>query len=116
MSQKHGLQKIDLSGLPDPLRLKIQAQLNQMTPEKQKEFLEKASPMLARAINAAQENVKQVQADSGSFRAELEKIRLTPHGHFNQTIRPGDRNSFPVLRILGFGLVAYIIYYVLSSS
>jgi hypothetical protein len=115
MSQKHGLQKIDLSGLPDPLRLKIQAQLNQMTPEKQQEFLAKASPMLARAMNAAQENTKPGQTGS-NLRHELEKIRLAPHGHFNQTIRPGDRNSFPILRILGFGLVAYIVYYVISSS
>jgi hypothetical protein len=115
MSQRHGTQKIDLSGLPDALRLKIQAQLNQMTPEKQQEFLAKASPMLARAMNVAQENMKPVQGGS-NLRSELEKIRLAPHGHFNQTIRPGDRNSFPILRFLGFGLVAYVIYHVLSAS
>jgi hypothetical protein len=115
MLQRHGSQKIDLSGLPDALRLKIQAQLNQMTPEKQQEFLAKASPMLARAINVAQETPPQAQAGS-NLRHELEKMRLTPHGHFNQTIRPGDRNSFSILRILGFGVVAYFVYYVLSSS
>jgi hypothetical protein len=112
MSQKHGLDKIDLSGLPEALRQKVQAQLNQMSPEKQKEFLQKAQPMLSRAIDTA----NQADITGDSLRAALQKARMSPHGHFNQTIRPGDRNSFSLTRFLGIGFVSYLIYYALSSS
>jgi FKBP-type peptidyl-prolyl cis-trans isomerase len=122
MSQKYGLDKIDLSGLPDALRQKVQAQLNQMTPEKQKEFLQKAQPMLNRAKDALKQadtrsmTTAAKQVGTESLKDMLEKARLTPHGHFNQTIRPGDRNSFSLTQILVVGLVSYLIYYALSSS
>jgi hypothetical protein len=120
MSQKYGLDKIDLSGLPDALRQKVQAQLNQMTPEKQKEFLQKAQPMLSRAKDAIKHadspSAATKQAGTESLREMLEKARLTPHGHFNQTIRPGDRNSFSFTQIFVVGLVSYLVYYALSAS
>ena len=122
MSQKYGLDKIDLSSLPAGLREKVQAQLNQMTPEKQKEFLQKAQPMLNRAKDAVKQVdtrrigavVDEVDDTGKSLRAVLEKARHMPHGHYNQTIRPGDRHSFPWIKISIIALIAYLIYSALT--
>ncbi len=106
MSQKHSIEHIDLSGLPAALRQKIQEQLNRLPPEKQREFLEKAKPMLNRAMDA----VKDVDNPGESLRAALQKARMAPHGHYNQTIRPGDNASNTLLKWAIPVIIAAVVY------
>jgi hypothetical protein len=106
MSQKHSLEQFDLSGLPAALRQKIQEQLNRLPPEKQREFLEKAKPMLNRAMYA----VKEADNTGDNLRAAFQKARMEPHGHYNQTIRPGDNASNTLLKWAIPVIIAAIVY------
>lgn len=104
MSQKNPLESLDLSGLPDALRKKVQEQLNRMSPEMQQEFLRKSRPMLNRAMDAA----KTIAHDNDPTHKLTN--RLTPYSHYNATIQPGDRGSnfiFKILFLITIALIAY---------
>ena len=105
MPQKNPLESIDLSGLPDMLREKVQEQLNRMSPEMQQEFLKKSRPMLNRAMDAT----KNVENKGGEVARQIERMR--PQGHYNQTIQPGDSGSNAILRFVGLIVVLAFVYY-----
>jgi hypothetical protein len=105
MSQKNPLESLDLSGLPEALRKKVQEQLNRMSPEMQQEFLKKSRPMLNRAMDAA----KNVEHKGSEVARQIERMR--PQGHYNQTIQPGDRGSNAILRFVGLVVVLAFVYY-----
>jgi hypothetical protein len=88
---------IDLSNLPEPLRKKLQAQLDRLPPEMQKELLAKGSPILDKAV------------ESVSHHPRVLPLNYT--GHYNQTVQPGDRLQLTIGRVLMFfGAVAAIYY------
>ena len=107
MSQKNVLESLDLSGLPEVLRKKVQEQLDRMSPEMQQEFLKKSRPMLNRAMDTA--NNVQRKVTEGVQQSH----RVKPSGHYNATIQPGDRGGFAMLRFAAFILLivgAYQIF------
>src|SRR5688572_15430665 len=104
MSQKNQMQSLDLSGLPEVLRKKVQEQLDRMSPEMQQQFLEKSRPMLNRAMDAAK------NVEKRGIEAVHQSHRVQPHGHYNSTIRPGDSGGFALLRWTGFILLLVGVY------
>ena len=94
-SQRAG-KGIDLASLPEPLRIKLQAQLDKLPPELRKELLERGSPMLDRAIERARQKPAQ-PANYG--------------GHFNQTVQQGDRMRLSLGWIVLCGAAAAALYY-----
>lgn len=104
MSQTNPVESLDLSGLPDVLRKKVQEQLNRMSPEMQQEFLKKSRPMLNRAMDAA----KTIAHDNDPHHKLTNRPK--PEGHFNATIQPGDSGGFTLLRWVGFALLAAAVY------
>lgn len=104
MSQTNPVESLDLSGLPDVLRKKVQEQLNRMSPEMQQEFLKKSRPMLNRAMDAA----KTIAHDNDPHHKLTNRPK--PHGHYNGTIQPGDSGGFTLLRWAGFALLIAAVY------
>ena len=104
MSQKNPMQSLDLSGLPEVLRKKVQEQLDRMSPEMQQEFLKKSRPMLNRAMDVAK-NVEKKGAET-----VRQSQRVQPSGHYNSTIRPGDSGGFALLRWIGFIVLLVGVY------
>ncbi|MEO8001144.1 MAG: hypothetical protein ABI644_04665 [Arenimonas sp.] len=104
MSQKNALESLDLSGLPEIMRKKVQEQLNRMSPEMQQEFLKKSRPMLNRAMDTAKNVEKQ------GIEAVRQSHRVQPRGHYNATVQPGDSGSNQFLKLLAFIVVATIVY------
>lgn len=108
MSQTNPIESLDLSGLPDVLRKKVQEQLNRMSPEMQQEFLKKSRPMLNRAMDAA----KTIAHDTDP--AHKLTSRPKPYSHYNATIQPGDSGSNFIFKILLLITVAVIAYQLLD--
>jgi hypothetical protein len=88
---------IDLSSLPEPLRAKLQAQLQRLPPEIQKELLAKGSPILDKAVESVSNHPR--------------VLPLNYTGHYNQTVQPGDRLQLTIGRVLMFFGAAAAIYY-----
>lgn len=105
MSQRNPVESLDLSGLPEVLRKKVQDQLDRMSPEMQQEFLKKSRPMLNRAMDAA----KTVERKSTDAAKLINRIK--PHSHYNATIQPGDSGGFTLLRWLAYALLACGVYW-----
>jgi len=104
MSQKNALESLDLSGLPEVLRKKVQDQLNRMSPEMQQEFLKKSRPMLNRAMDTAK------NVEKKGIEAIHQSHRPQPRGHYNATIQPGDSGSNQFLKLVAFVVAAMLIY------
>ncbi|HNV85000.1 MAG TPA: hypothetical protein PLF92_12735 [Arenimonas sp.] len=104
MSQKNPMESLDLSGLPEALRKKVQDQLNRMSPEMQQEFLKKSRPMLNRAMDAAN------NIERKGIEAVHQSHRIKPSGHYNATIQPGDGGSNQILKFVAFLVIAAIVY------
>jgi hypothetical protein len=104
MSKTKPLESLDLSGLPEVLRKKVQEQLNRMTPEMQQEFLKKSRPMLNRAMDAAKTFAHDNDPDHKLTN------RPTPRGHYNGTIQPGDRGSNAVIKLIAFVIFVMLVY------
>ena len=109
---------IDLSSLPEPLRQKLQAQLQRLPPEMQKELLARGSPILNKAIERVEQG-----AESGlPARKVWQNTSVLPgnySGHYNNTIQPGDRMQFTIGRVLlffGVAAAAYYLYYAWHSA
>ncbi|HMB56734.1 MAG TPA: hypothetical protein VKM35_05955 [Arenimonas sp.] len=72
---------LDISKLPEPMRQKLQAQLDKLPPEMRAELLEKGSPILDRALDKI-----------GQHASTNIKAPTHPNlGHYNGTVQPGDR-------------------------
>jgi len=103
---------IDLSSLPEPLRRKLQAQLERLPPEMQKELLARGSPVLDKIIDRASQEMPG-GADAAVKRA-WQNTGVLPgnySGHYNNTVQPGDRIQLTIGRVLMFfGAVAAIYY------
>lgn len=104
MSKTNPVESLDLSGLPDVLRKKVQEQLNRMSPEMQQEFLKKSRPMLNRAMDAA----KTIAHDNDPNHKLTNRPK--PQGHFNGTIQPGDANSNQILKLVAFVVAVMLVY------
>ena len=110
-------QPIDLSSVPEPLRSKLQAQLQRLPPEMQKELLARGSPLLDKAMERAAQaggkvthvagkatQVVGTAADAGKPRS-WQNAGVLPgdyHGHYNNTVRPGDSMQLTSGRVLMF--------------
>lgn len=108
MSQKNILESLDLSGLPEVLRKKVQEQLDRMSPEMQQEFLKKSRPMLNRAMDTAK------NVEKKGIEAVNQSHRMQPRGHYNTTIQPGDRGGFALLRFAAFILLIVGVYQIFN--
>lgn len=104
MTQKKQMQSLDLSGLPEPLRKKVQEQLDRMSPEMQQQFLEKSRPMLNRAMDAA----KSFAHDNDPNHKLTNRPK--PQGHYNATIQPGDRGSNAIIKLIAFVMLVMLVY------
>jgi len=104
---------LDLSNLPEPLRRKLQAQLDRLPPEMQKELLARGSPILDKAIERASQKIPG-GSDAGVKRA-WQNTGVLPgnySGHYNNTVQPGDRIQLTIGRVLMFFGAMAAIYYV----
>ena len=104
---------IDLSSLPEPLRQTLQAQLQRLPPEMQKELLAKGSPILDKAIERASQKVPGATADRVWQNAGV--LPGNYSGHYNKTIQPGDRIQFTIGRVAMFFLAAGLLYYLTQT-
>jgi hypothetical protein len=87
---------IDLSALPPEIRQKIQAQLDKLPPEARQQ----AQAGIARVEKAATQRV-----NTPMHSMVIPKY----HGHYNNTVQPGDASRLPITWILvvlaiGYGL------------
>lgn len=104
MSQKNALESLDLSGLPEVLRNKVQEQLSRMSPEMQQEFLKKSRPMLNRAMDTAK------NVEKKGLEAVHQSHRPQPRGHYNATIQPGDSGSSQFLKLIALVVAVALVY------
>ena len=88
---------LDLSKLPEPIRSKLQAQLDKLPPEMRRQLLERGSPLLDRAI----ERAKQAPAS------------LPRHGdgRYSATVQPGDRMHISLAMVAMVVAAATALYY-----
>lgn len=115
---------IDLSGLPPEIRRKVEVGLAKLSPEMRKQWEQQGSPLLAKLVSGLATSARghtkpppipglpqvpgwkqPASASTGSHVPSHTHIPATvvtrskPHGHYNDTIRPGDRRalgSWPV--------------------
>ena len=95
---------IDLSALPPEIRGKIEAQLNKLPPEARQQL----QGGMARVEKAAAQAAHRVGSHSGPHSVPARIF----HGHYNNTIQPGDAARLPVFWIAavllgGFALFKY---------
>lgn len=97
--------KLDLSSLPPEVRRKVEAGLAKLPPGARRQWEEKGSPMLAKLVSelaGTPEPPHQPPAPvAPKFPPPAQTLmrRTPPHGHYNDTIAPGDRPGF-VQRVL----------------
>ena len=109
---------IDLSGLPPEVRRKVEAGLAKLSPEMRKQWEQQGSPMLAKLVSGLATTTRGKMAPpplpslpkvpgwkqptsisagshvpSHTHTPATLITRSTPRGHFNDTIRPGDRRG-----------------------
>jgi hypothetical protein len=95
---------IDLSALPPEIRQKIQSQLDKLPPDARQQL----QGGLARVEDAA-------HRAAGKVASPLHNAPLpTYHGHFNNTIRPGDASRIPVTWIALVLLIAAVVWKVIN--
>jgi hypothetical protein len=105
---------LDLSSLPPDLRRAVEQQLAKLPPQAREKLLREGSPMLDRILQKVQgavppplpkvgagqhvtTAVRQTVAESvehakqAASAAAHQVARMAPRGHFNATIRPGDK-------------------------
>lgn len=114
---------LDLSDLPPEVRRKVEYGLAKLSPEVRKQWLEKGSPLLERLvagasvaagkppplptkIGAARDAANTARAAAGEVAsAPVRNHRSAPHGHYNDTIRPGDRLATTRWLLAGLALL-----------
>ncbi len=95
----------DLSKLPEPLRSKLQAQLDRLSPEMRQQLLERGSPILQKAIDRAKD------ASTPVTRAQAVRP-VSVHGQYSRTVMPGDRMHLS-LGMVGLVVAAVVALYYL---
>ena len=90
---------IDLSSLPPEIRQKIQAQIDKLPAE--------ARQQAHAGLSKIEQGAKAAQhARSPVNSPVIPKY----HGHYNNTIRPGDATRFPIMWILAAIAAGYTIW------
>ena len=91
---------IDLSALPPEIRQKIQAQLDKLPPDARQQLQGGMAKVEGAAHRAA-----------GKVTSPLRNAPMpTYHGHFNNTIQPGDASRIPVMWIVLVGAIAAVVW------
>ena len=91
---------IDLSALPPEIRQKIQAQLDKLPPDARQQLQGGMAKVEQAAHRAAGRPASPVQAP----------VMPKYHGHFNNTIRPGDASRIPVTWIALVLIIAAVVW------
>ncbi|WP_146908558.1 hypothetical protein [Arenimonas daejeonensis] len=108
---------LDLSNLPPDIRRKVEAGLAKLSPEMRQHWERQGSPLLAKLVSGVAANARGKTPPplpdmpklpslpkllSGSKPGGMDlpehaphhtNPRSKPHGHYNDTIRPGDRRG-----------------------
>ena len=92
--------RIDLSGVPEPLRRKIQAQLEKMPPQVREQLQARSGPSLDAATARPPQSKRPSPAPPGNY-----------SGHYNNTVRAGDRIEFSAGKLILFVAVSAAAYY-----
>jgi hypothetical protein len=130
--------KLDLSNLPPEVREKVEAGLAKLSPETRRKWEEQGSPLLAKLVSGlagtpafsrqppplpdARKVVAAWRAPDRPGRTASENVsapreaptahtlirRTPPHGHYNDTIAPGDSPGF-VQKVLLAAAVAGVV-------
>ncbi len=101
----------DLSKLPEPLRSKLQAQLDRLSPELREKFAERGSPILQKAIDRAKD------ASTPIARAQQARASWPRHGdgRYSATVQPGDRVNVS-LTMIAMVVAAVVALYFLNGG
>ena len=133
--------RIDLSQLPPEIRRKVEAGLATLSPEARRKWEEKGSPLLARLLaglagqpvassepppapgpaspfqRPAEQAGRTAGANVSPARVAAPSVgvirRTPPHGHYNDTIAPGDRPGLVQRLLLGLVVVGFGLWLVL---
>ena len=105
---------IDLSNLPPEVRRKVEAGLAKLSPEARRQWEAKGSPMLARLVSGLAG--LPVPPDPPPPRDQAPSAgpvirRTPPHGHYNDTIAPGDRPGLVQQLLLGLAIVGFALWW-----
>ena len=94
----------DLAKLPEPIRSKLQAQLDRLSPEMRQQLLDRGSPILQKAIDRAK--------DASTPVTQAQAARpVSVHGRYSRTVMPGDRMQLPLSMIALFVAASLALYY-----
>lgn len=118
---------LDLSSLPPEIRRKVEAGLAKLTPEMRQHLQTQGSPILAKMIANAggrpNKGPPPLPTATGTASQVMDRVtpvhaphhlnpRSKPHGHYNDTVRPGDSSSlrwFPAAVVIA--LVLLFLWY-----
>lgn len=92
--------RIDLSGVPEPLRRKIQAQLDKMPPPMREQLLARSGSLVDGPTARPRQSQRPSPALPGNY-----------SGHYNNTVRAGDRLGLSVGKLLLFVAMSAAAYY-----
>ena len=92
--------RIDLSGVPEPLRRKIQAQLEKMPPQMREQLLARSGTLIDAATTHSAPLQRPGPVLPGNY-----------SGHYNNTVQAGDRIELSVGKLLLIVAVSAAAYY-----
>lgn len=92
---------LDLSKLPEPIRAKLQAQLDRLPPDARQQLLDQATPLLNRALE---------HAKSQPLAAPMHST-----GQYSRTVQPGDRLNFSFAMVAMAIAAAVVLYYLYGN-
>lgn len=122
---------LDLSGLPPEIRARIEKRFASLSPEARAKWASGGAPLLARLVNglAAAGQAKAAppplpESRSGDEASEprtaryepsvaTHPTRTEPHGHYNDTVRPGDApgsSAWILIVALALGIAAVLLF------
>lgn len=113
--------KPDLSKLSPEVRRKVEAGLAKLSPEMRRHWEAQGSPLLTKLVSGlagAQESLRAPPPLPGTPPAPMPPAqalarRTPPHGHYNDTIAPGDRPGLVQRLLLGAaiaGVAAWLFF------
>jgi acyl-CoA synthetase (NDP forming) len=97
---------IDLSSLPPEIRGKIEAQLAKLPPDARQQLQQGAARGMAKVEHAANQVAHRVGSHSGHHSVAAK----TYHGHYNDTVQPGDAARLPWMWIGGVLIVGAVLF------
>ena len=99
-----------LSRLPTEIRNALQTQLAKLPPEQLAQLLEHGSPMLDKILGRAEKATSTlVGRKDTAFKPAENSIK--PVGHYNQTVQAGDQPGLVSKILFGIGLAALLYYF-----